>query len=70
MFDVFLTCKPEELAHYFEQEFDSIKTEAEAETVIRLLWSRVPELTEQQEKELHKLGRKLRKKYNMKPVKM
>lgn len=70
MFDVLLTCKPEELLHYFEQEFDSIKTEAEAETVIRLLWSRVPELTEQQEKELHKLGRKLRKKYNMKPVKM
>lgn len=70
MYDVFLTCKPEELLYYFEQEFDSIRTEAEAEMVIRLLWNRVPELTEQQEKELHKLGRKLRKKYNMKPVKM
>ena len=68
--NVLLTCKPEELLKETEQLFDLIKTEAEAETVIRMLWVRVPELTEQQEKELHKLGRKIRKKFNMKPVKV
>lgn len=70
MFDILLTCKPEELLGCFEQVFDTIKTEAEAETVIRLLWKHVPELTEQQEKVIHKLGRKLRKKFNMPPVKI
>ena len=30
----------------------------------------VYELTDSQEKELHKLGRKIRKKFNMKPVKL
>ncbi|MBE6023452.1 MAG: hypothetical protein E7231_09495 [Cellulosilyticum sp.] len=70
MYNVLLTCRTEELLISTEQIFDSIKTEAEAETVIRILWERVPELTEQQEKELHKLGRKIRKRFNMKPIKI
>jgi len=70
MYNVLLTCKPEELYKNTEQIFDSIRTEAEAEIVIRMLWGRVSELTEEQEKELHKLGRKIRKKFNMKPVKI
>lgn len=70
MYNILLTCKPEELLKNTELIFDSISTEADAETVIRTLWKRVPELTEQQEKELHKLGRKIRKKFNMKPVKL
>lgn len=60
----------EEIVKHIEKIFDSIKTEAEAETVIRMLWGRVSELTEEQEKELHKSGRKIRKKFNMKPVKI
>lgn len=60
----------DELYKNTERIFASIKTEAEAEIVIRILWGRVSELTEEQEKELHKLGRKIRKKFNMKPVKI
>ena len=58
----------DELYKNTERIFASIKTEAEI--VIRILWGRVSELTEEQEKELHKLGRKIRKKFNMKPVKI
>ena len=39
-----------------------------AETFIRILWNRVPELTDEQEKRLHQLGRKVRKQFNMKPI--
>lgn len=70
MYDILLTCKAEELLNNTERLFDEIKTEQDAETVIRMLWKRVPELTEQQEKELHRLGRKIRKKFKMKPVKI
>lgn len=37
-------------------------------TTIRILWSRVPELTDEQEKRLHQLGRKVRKRFHMKPI--
>ena len=60
----------DELYKNTERIFASIKTEAEAEIVIRILWGRVSELTEEQEKALHKLGRKIRKKFNMKPIKI
>lgn len=70
MFNILLTCKAEDLYKNTEQLLDSIKTEEQAEMVIRMLWKRVSELTEEQEKELHKLGRKIRKKFNMKPVKL
>ena len=70
MFNILLTCKVEELYKNTEQLLDSIKTEEQAEMVIRMLWKRVSELAEEQEKELHKLGRKIRKKFNMKPIKL
>lgn len=68
MFEIISTCKPEELLHCTEQLFPSLKSAEDAEKLIRILWKRVPELTVPQEKELHKLGRKIRKKFNMKPI--
>ena len=68
MFEILSVCKPEELLQYTEQFYSMIGSEEDAEKLIRTLWNRVPELTIQQEKELHKLGRKIRKKFNMKPV--
>ncbi len=54
MFEIVSTCKPEELLQYTEQLFASLETAEDAEKLIRTLWRRVPELTVQQEKELHK----------------
>lgn len=68
MFEILSVCKPEELLEYTEQFYPLLENEEEAEKFIRILWKRVPELTTQQEKELHKLGRKIRKKFNMKPI--
>ena len=68
MFEILAICRAEELLKHTEQFFEVLKNEEEAENLIRTLWKRVPELTDQQEKELHKLGRKIRKKFNMKPV--
>lgn len=68
MFEILSVCKPEELLQYAEQFYSLIRSEEDAEKLIRTLWNRVLELTIQQEKELHKLGRKIRKKFNMKPV--
>lgn len=70
MFEIVLTCKVEELLYNTEQLFKTLKDENEAEQLIRVLWKRIPELTNEQEKELHKLGRKIRKKFNMKPIKI
>lgn len=69
MFDVFVTCKPEELLYNTEGVFPTLKTKEEAEKLLRILLKRVCELSESQEKELHKDGRKIRKKFNMKPIK-
>lgn len=70
MFEILLTCKTEELLYHTEQLFESLKDENEADQLIRILWKRVSELTDEQEKELHKLGRKIRKRFNMKPIKI
>lgn len=70
MFEILLTCTTEELLYNTEELLDSLKDENEAEQLIRILWKRVPELTDEQEKELHKLGRKIRKIFNMKLVKI
>ena len=70
MFDILLTCKPEELLQYTKMLSAQVETAEDAEKLIRVLWRRVPELTEQQEKELHQVGRALRKKFHMKPVKI
>lgn len=68
MFEILSSCKPEELQQYAEALADQIQTAEEAEKCIRILWKRVPELTVQQEKELHQLGRKIRKRFHMKPI--
>lgn len=68
MFDILLTCNPEDILFHTEKISQMLKNEKEAEQLICVLWKRVPELTNEQEKELHKLGRKIRKKFNMKPV--
>lgn len=67
MFDELTTCKPEELQEYAERIAKMLNAD-NAETFIRILWNRVPELTDEQEKRLHQLGRKVRKQFNMKPI--
>ncbi len=67
MFDELLTCEPEELQEYAERIAKRLNDD-NAETFIRILWNRVPELTNEQEKRLHQLGRKVRKRFNMKPI--
>ena len=69
MFDIFLTCKAEELQKKAEQISVSLKQD-EVETFLQTLWTRVPELTVAQEKELHKLGRKILKRFDMKPIRL
>lgn len=68
MFEKKLTCRPEELLLNTEILFAQTETAENAEILIRMLWKRVPELTVEQEKKLHKLGRKIRKKFNIKPI--
>lgn len=67
MFDELTTCKPEELQECAER-IAKMLNDDNAETFIRTLWNRVPELTNEQEKRLHQLGRKVRKRFNMKPI--
>ena len=68
MYEILTICKPEELLRYSEELSVQLETAEEAEKFIRILWKRVPELTVQQEKELHQLGRKVRKRFHMKPI--
>lgn len=68
MFEILLTCSLEELLGYTETLSAQIETAEEAEKLIRMLWKRVPELTVQQEKDLHKLARKIRKRFHLKPI--
>ena len=69
MFDAILTCKVEELQENAERISVFLEPD-DVEVFIRTLWTRVPELTVAQEKELHKLGRKILKRFNMKPIKL
>lgn len=68
MFEIISTCRPEELLRYTEILSTQIEIAEDAEKLIRMLWKRVPELTVQQERDLHKLGRKIRKKFHLKPI--
>lgn len=68
MFEVLLTCKIEELYHNAEILIENLSSEEMAGEYIIMLFQRVPELTEEQEKKLHQLGGKIRKKFGMKPV--
>ena len=67
MFEILLTCKIEELYQHAEQISKKIEKE-NVEPFIRTLWKRVPELSVPQEKKLHKLGRKILKQFDMKPI--
>lgn len=67
MFDELKTCKPEELQEYAERIVKILNAD-NAEIFIRILWNRVPELISEQEKRLHQLGRKVRKRFHMKPI--
>lgn len=67
MFDELTACKPEELQEHAERIAETLNA-GNAEAFIRVLWSRVPELKDEQEKRLHQLGRKVRKRFNMKPI--
>jgi len=67
VFEILLTCKPEELQQNAERISVSLESE-NVEEYIRALKKRVPELTVEQEKKLHKLGRKILKQFNMKPI--
>jgi hypothetical protein len=68
MFDILLTCKPDELQKHAELIASTVEKD-DVETFIRTLWKRVPELTVEQEKELHKLGRRVLKKFGMHRIK-
>lgn len=50
MFDELTTCKPEELQEYAERIAQTLNAD-NAETFIRILWNRVSELTDEQEKD-------------------
>lgn len=67
-FDILLTCTTEQLQHYAEEVAQNIKAE-EVEPFIRTLWKRVPELSVEQEKKLHQLGRKTLKRFHMSRIK-
>lgn len=67
MFDELTICKPAELREHAEKMAKMLNAD-NAEAFIRILWSRVPELTDEQEKRLHQLGRKVCKQFHMKPI--
>ena len=67
MFYELTTCKPEELREHAER-IAKILNPDHAEAFIRILWNRVPELTDEQERKLHQLGRKVRKQFHMRPI--
>lgn len=69
MFEKVRTCEVKELLQIAQEFSTDLKTSEEKETFLRILWERVFELSPQQEKELHKVGRKIRKKFLMKPLK-
>ena len=67
MFEILITCSVEDLYKEAENISKSLKKN-DVEMFIRTLKKRVPELTVEQEKKLHKLGRKILKQFNMKPI--
>lgn len=64
MFEILLTCSPEKLQYYAEEIAQNLEAE-QVEAFIRTLWKRVPELSVEQEKKLHQLGRKTLKRFHM-----
>jgi len=69
MYEELVTYPPEELYQISEPAAEKLADAEEAREFILTVFKRVPELTEEQEKRLHKLGRSVRKRFGMKPVK-
>lgn len=63
MFKELLNCSVDELQQYAEKMSLTLKEE-NVELFIRTLWKRVPELNVEQEKNIHRLGRKILKQFN------
>lgn len=70
MFDELLGCSTDELYANAVRLAEQLTTEEMAKEWIITLFKRVPELTEEQEKKLHQLVCKVRKKFGMKPVRI
>ena len=65
-----MTCRINDLYEIAERLAETITSEEMAREWIITLFKRAPELTEEQEKKLHQLGRKVRKKFGMKHIRM
>ena len=69
MYEEMMTCRINDLSEIAERLAELTSEEMAREWIITL-FKRAPELTEDQEKKLHQLGRKVRKKFGMKPIRM
>lgn len=70
MFDELLSCSTDELYSNAVRLAEQLITEEMAREWIITLFQSTPELNAEQEKKLHQLGRKVRKKFEMKPVRI
>ena len=70
MYEEMTICRTNDLYEIAERLAETITSEEMAREWIITLFKRAPELTEEQEKKLHQLGRKVRKKFGMKPIRM
>lgn len=70
MFDILETCSADELYRNAKILANELTSEDMAREWIIALFRRTSELTVEQEKKLHQLGRKVRKKFRMKPVRL
>ena len=70
MYEEMMICRINDLYEIAERLAETITSEEMAREWIITLFKRAPELTEEQEKKLHQLSRKVRKKFGMKPIRM
>lgn len=70
MYEEMMIRRINDLYEIAERLAETITSEEMAREWIITLFKRAPELTEEQEKKLHQLGRKVRKKFGMKPIRM
>jgi len=70
MYEEMMTCRINDLYEIAERLAETLTSEEMAKEWIITLFKRALELTEEQEKKLHQLGRKVRKKFGMKPIRM
>ncbi|MBD3109121.1 hypothetical protein IEO70_12260 [Bacillus sp. AGMB 02131] len=68
MFKEMMTCTTEDLYEIAEKLATTLTSEEMAREWI--ITQRAHELSDEQEKKLHQLGRKVRKKFGMKPVRI